>query len=285
MCIQCSFQLFFSFFLGTGKTFFSTTVASISSLPKYVVNGSLADFPESKFTHIDYDDLEDLENCFVIIEDVVRPSDAEAKILNNLLVKIKRHKHVVIHMLMHSIVKQNLSSLVQHFDVIVFSHCFKTRAVFKYYAKRHYAGDPEGALRIWDSFIASSSKTHYLMYNVPLNRFTIVDSKGLIILDKENEIRMIVERCMRPFPNHLESLSLFEFLFAALPAGSLDLDLTLTVKTPLGEKTVSIIDLLGFVTNPDSPDPPNYDIVRVFHVLQDLYSVPYLFIRNIKFLK
>ena len=251
-----------------------------------MVNGSdSTDFPETTYSFIDYEDLNDLENAFVIIEDVVRPSDAESKMLNNLLVRTKRHSNVVVHVICHNITKNNIYSLVQHFDYVVITNSAKNTSLVKNYSKHHYPGDPAIVMRTWDSFRASSSMTHYLSFNIPSATFSIVDEKGLEIVNSQDEIRKKIERCMRPFPNQQEALSLFEFLFAALPQGSLQTDLVLTVQTPSGEVSLSIIDLIGFVTHSDSPPPPNEELVSVFHVLQKLYKIPYLFIRNSHFTK
>lgn len=270
---------------GTGKTTYTINVARLSSYPKFVINGNPDDFPTT-FEHIDYDGLADLENGFVIVEDLVRPTDAEFKKLQTLLVKQKRHDNLYIHMLAHSIMKNNLHSLLQHYDYVVFTNSGKNTPIFKSYVYRHCPQDPEIAMDMWNHFLSEAPKTHYLVYDVAKGDWSTVDEKGSPLDTREAELRKRVLQFVRPFGSVDESMSLFDFLIGCLPAGCLDKkDLIISVRDA-GKNvlSVSLIDVVGYCTDKSNRRPPNDDIVKVFKLLQNMYGIPYLFIINKHFL-
>ena len=102
---------------GTGKTYYARSIAGRSSLPTYVINGKEEDFPSEKFEHITYQDFsedpEEYSNILLVIDDVVRPSDFEAKVINEILVKHKRHENITVFCLAHALERNNLHSLIQ----------------------------------------------------------------------------------------------------------------------------------------------------------------------------
>jgi hypothetical protein len=267
-----------------GKTTYSVNVSQLSSFPKYVINSSPDAYP-SNFEHIDYDDLSDLENAFVIVEDLVRPTEAEFKSLQNLLVKRKRHNNLYTHMLAHSILKNNLNSLMPHFDFVVFTNSGKNVQVFKTYASRHCAQDPETSMHVWNHFVSESPKTHYLVYDVARGVWSTVDEKGSELDSRETELRKRVLQFVRPFGSMEESMALFDFLIGCLPSGSLDKDLIIRLRDSDRKKySVSLLDVIGYCCDKNNRVPPSSDIVEVFKLLQKMYGVPYLFVINKHFL-
>ena len=270
----------------TGKSTYSVNVSGQYSFPKYVVNGNPDQFP-ANYEHIDYEGLVGIENAFVIIEDLVRPTDAEFKMLQNLLVKLKRHNNIFCHVLAHAIEKNNLHSLLQHFDFVVFTHSSKNLSVFKTYVSRHCTQDLETAMHTWNHFLSEASKTHYLVYNVAKGLWSTVDEKGLELDSPETELRNRVLQFVRPFSSPEESMALFDFLIGCLPIGSLDKkDMIISVREGAGKNalSVSLLDIIGYCTDKNSRKPPNDDIIKVFKLLQNMYGIPYLFIMNKHFM-
>ena len=60
---------------GSGKSSLAKSLSSISSLPVFVINGSEGDYNPEKCEHITYQDFydneEEINNCILIIDDII----------------------------------------------------------------------------------------------------------------------------------------------------------------------------------------------------------------------
>ena len=76
---------------GSGKSYLAKSMTNLSSLPVYIINGSEKDYDTDKFQHITFDEFqeseEDISNCNLIIDDIVKPSDLECKIIQQILLQ------------------------------------------------------------------------------------------------------------------------------------------------------------------------------------------------------
>ena len=74
---------------GSGKSSLTKSLSSISSLPVFVINGSEKDYDPENFEHITYQDFydneEEINNCILIIDDIIKPNDFECKVINQIL--------------------------------------------------------------------------------------------------------------------------------------------------------------------------------------------------------
>lgn len=271
---------------GSGKSFLAKSVCSISSLPVYVINGSEKDYDPENFEHMTYQDFkdneEDLNNCILIIDDIVKPNDFECKIINQILVKNKRHQNINFYALAHSIERNNLHSLLQHFDFIVFSNHHKNRKVFEVYAKKFCSKDEEECLIRWDLFVNNEEKTTYLRYNNTLSQFELIDVKGNLLVSPESKLRKEILSYIEPFGQLKESAAFLDYLIKRLPSGVIDEEnLTLSFDNKKGhEFDITIIDLIVFVVSKNLERPPPPEIIYAFRNLQKLYKIPYCFVGN-----
>ena len=241
---------------GSGKSYLAKSLCSISSLPVLVINGSEKDYDPENFEHITYHDFYDNEeginNCMLIIEDIVKPNEFECKVINQILVKNKRHQNINLYALAHSIERNNLHSMLQHFDFVVFSNHAKTQKVFEVYAKKIVGIDEDECAQRWRDFVKSGEpKTNYLRYNNNTSQFELIDVKGNLLVSPESKLRKEIISYIEPFGQIKESAAFLDFLIKRLPPGVIDDEhLTLSFENSKGHKfDVTIIDLVVFVVS------------------------------------
>ena len=272
---------------GSGKSYLAKSLCSISSLPVLVINGSEKDYDPENFEHITYHDFYDNEeginNCMLIIEDIVKPNEFECKVINQILVKNKRHQNINLYALAHSIERNNLHSMLQHFDFVVFSNHAKTQKVFEVYAKKIVGINEDECAQRWRDFVKSGEpKTNYLRYNNNTSQFELIDVKGNLLVSPESKLRKEIISYIEPFGQIKESAAFLDFLIKRLPPGVIDDEhLTLSFENSKGHKfDVTIIDLVVFVVSKNLERPPPPEIIYGFKNLQKLYKIPYCFIGN-----
>ena len=274
---------------GSGKTFLANSVANASSLPTYVINGNDHDFNSERFEHITYnefnDDIDDFKNSILIIDDVVRPSDFESKVINEILVKHKRHSNITVFCLAHALEKNNLHSLIQHFDYVVFTNNVKNTPVFKVYITRYCPKDKQLCKNIWDNFISKDEyKTHYLRYNNKESKFEIIDIKCNVLQNTESKLRQEIYRYIEPNNDYIkESMALFDYLIKKLPPGSVsEDDHILKLKNPDTSeiKEVNIVDIVYWPPRKKLDREPPNNVITAFQSLQKLYNIPHCFLGN-----
>ena len=284
---------------GSGKTQYIKNYVKTVSLPVYIINAKESDVPDN-FEIIDYTDVDEIHNAILIFEDIVRPSEFESKVINTTLVKLKRHNSLVVFVISHHIQKNGLHSIITHFDEIIFSKNVKNTSMFKHYAKRYCPIDEQESLNRWSNFLKTPGTTHYLRYNVISSTFDYLDEQGKKIISQESIIRKEVQRFIEPFGSVNECLALYDYLVKILPPLTIGEDLILTLekrslnppaeakKTPKQmhlKLKINVIDLISYVsnTNFNSEEPPE-EIIVAFKSLRELYKIPFIFIRNKKFL-
>jgi hypothetical protein len=87
-----------------------------------VVNGSGADYPEKTFKHLDSAEIDDLSLASSLCwDDISKPTLPELKKLRKILTFSKNHKHCTVHMIVHSCGGNGVSSLLPHFDHVIFA--------------------------------------------------------------------------------------------------------------------------------------------------------------------
>ena len=277
---------------GTGKSYFAKSVANNSSLPVYIINGQEKDYNTSdRFNHITFEDLieeeDEINNCILIIDDVVRPSDHEAKCINKQLVHRKRHENITTFCIAHGIEKNNLNSLIKHFDYIMFPHDKINRSIFIQYAKKYSNKDKVEYEPKWDDFIRHYPDKLYLRHNIAQHQFEIIDSKGNPITNKDNKLRKKVFTYLSALGDTRLSMAFFDYLMDVLPSGIISNDLYIPVKMKhtRKRKKISIIDVCFLVTTKKENIliPPRKEIISFFKDLQDDYNIPTAFIGNYYF--
>ena len=216
---------------GSGKSTFAKSVAKASSLPTYVINGQEKDFnPEHGFKHITFDELiqdqeeededeREITNCILIIDDIVRPSDIQAKCINKQLVHKKRHDNITTFALSHGIERNNLHSLIKHFDFIMFTHKTTNNPIFKSYAKKYCPMSLKDCLTKWEDFISNEDSKSYFRFNNSTAQFDVIDVQGNILSNTDNEVRKKVFKYLLSFGEPKIAMALFDYLIDVLPAG------------------------------------------------------------------
>ena len=272
---------------GTGKTFYARSIASNSSLPTYVINGKEADFHSEEFEHITYEefhnDPDDYSNSIIIADDVVRPSDYESKVLNEILVKHKRHSNITLFVLAHALEKNNLHSLIQHFDYILFTNNVYNTPVFKVYAAKYCIKNMDMCLHTWKTFL-EKDKTRYLRFNNTQTKFEIVDVKGNVLENSEARLRKTIQSFIEPNNEYIqESMKFYDYLMRVLPANAVtEDDFTLKFRNSKSKTTfdVNIIDLVFFVPRKKIDRPPPNNVILAFKILKNKHSIPNCMIGN-----
>ena len=270
---------------GTGKSFFCKSIAKSSSVEVYVINAKECDFPSEKFEHISYSDLEDdfeqYKNSIIIWDDLVKPSDGECKLIYQILVKYKRFFNINFFCIAHSIQKNNLHSLVQHFDHVIFTNSEKNFPIFKLYAKKYCPQDDDDCLIRWHDF-KKEAATNYLRYHNVKSIWETVDAKGNVLNSPESKLRKEIISFIEPFGQVKESMSLYDYLMKVLPSNSVtESDHILTLKNGQNEEIgVNILDVIYWVPRKNLERPPPSEIITAFRSLQKLFKIPYCFIGN-----
>ena len=270
---------------GTGKSYFCKSISKSSSVQVYVINAKENDFPSEHYEHILYSDLEDdfeeYKNSIIIWDDLVRPSDAESKLIYQILVKYKRFYNINFFCIAHSVQRNNLHSLVQHFDNVMFTNSEKNLPVFKIYAKKFCPKDDQESLSRWYDFTKQAA-TNYLRYDNVKSIWETVDSKGNVLSSPESKLRKEIISFIQPFGQVNESMSLYDYLIKVLPANSItESDHILTLKNAQQEEIgVNILDVIYWVPRKNLDRPPPSEIITAFRSLQKLFKIPYCFIGN-----
>ena len=272
---------------GSGKSYLAKSMTNLSSLPVYIINGSEKDYDTDKFQHITFDEFqeseEDISNCNLIIDDIVKPSDLECKIIQQILVKNKRHKNVNIYALSHQIERNGLHPFMQHFDFIIFTNSVKNTSVFKVYVKKFCPKDYSECMLRWDDFIQKQSKTTYLRYNNIESQFQLIDVKGSLLLDPQTVLRKEILQYIEPFGEVKKCMAFFDYLVKRLPTGVISPDdLTLTLGNQKGDQLppICVLDLCVSVPRTNLERPPPKELIHAFKILQKAYKLPFCFIGN-----
>ena len=272
---------------GTGKTFYARSIAGNSSLPSYVINGKEADFHTEEYEHITFEDIsenpDDFANSLVIIDDVVRPSDFETKVINLILVKHKRHSNITLFVLAHALERNNLHSLVQHFDYVLFTNNVYNTPVFKVYVGRYCPKNKDECMHIWKEFL-EKDKTNYLRYNNNLSKFEIVDIKNNVLESSEAKLRKTIQSYIEPNNEYIqESMKFYDYLMRVMPANTVtEDDFTIRFKNKKSKKTleVNIIDLVFYVPRKKIERAPPVNVIAAFRILKKQHSIPNCMIGN-----
>lgn len=272
---------------GSGKTYLAVSIANNSSLPTFVINGNEEDFNSDNFEHITYEDLadniDDYSNSIVVADDVVRPSENVCKIINEVLVKHKRHSNITLFCLAHALEKNNLHSMIQHFDFIVFTCDRRNTPVFKIYIKKYCPMNKDECMHIWEDFLKGAA-TNYLRFNVKATKFEIVDIKLNVLESSESKLRKEIFRYIEPNNDYVaESMAFFDYLIKKLPANSVSENqhiLQLKNERTNGVLKINIIDLVWYVPRKKLERVPPSDVVTAFRSLKKLYMIPNCMIGN-----
>ena len=186
--------------------------------------------------------------------------------------------------------KNNLHSIIQHFDFICFTNNIKNASVYKVYIKKFCPKEIRECIITWEDFVNKQLKTTYLRFNNLSTVFELIDIKGTVLSNRENLLRkqvlMFVEPFLEQFGLTKQSMAFFDYLSKYLPSGAIsEDDLTLSIKTTNSKKAfdiieVSIIDLIVYVVMKKLERPPPEDIVKAFKFLQKKYKIPYCFCNN-----
>lgn len=270
----------------SGKTYLATSISNSSSYPTFIINGYEDDFNSEKHEHISFADfennVEDYYNSIIIVDDVVKPTDYESKMLCEILVKHKRHGNITLLVLSHSIERNNLHAIIKHFDFVTFTNSQKNTPVFKVYAKKFCPKDFNHCMHNWNEFVQKEGKTHYLRYNHKESKFQIIDSRGNILQNSESKLRKEIARYITPFGQTEKAMVFFDYLIKQLPPNSVTQDdHILTLKNTKGDKIeVNILDLVFWVPRENCEIRPPEEVVTAFRCLQKLYKIPYCFIAN-----
>ena len=219
----------------------------------------------------------------MIIDDIVRPSENACKIIQQMLVKNKRHNNVNIFALSHQIERNGLHPFMQHFDFIIFTNSIKNTSVFKVYVKKWCPKDYQECMLRWDDFIQKQSETTYLRYNNLESQFQLIDVKGTLLLDPQTVLRKEMLQYIEPFGEVKKCMAFFDYLIKRLPAGVISPDdLTLTLGNKKGEQLIPIciLDLCVQVPREKLERPPPQELVQAFKLLQKAYKLPFCFIGN-----
>lgn len=275
----------------TGKSYYAKSIAKASSLPTFVVNGQEKDFnSEDGFNHITFEDLiedeEEVTNCILIIDDIVRPNDQYAKCINKQLVHRKRHNNITTFVIAHGIEKNNLHSMIKHFDYVMFTNSHTNTTIFKSYAKKYCPKDFNESMIKWEDFINNKKKDSatYFRFNTSISEFEIIDIKGNLLIGRDNKLREKVFKYLSPVGETKVSMALFDYLMEVLPAGAISEDLQLHCQDVKSKKKskISLIDFLHYVTSKKENIifPPRQKIIQIFKSMQKNYNIPSVFVGN-----
>ena len=220
---------------GTGKSYYVKSISSASSLQTFVVNGQEKDFNPDEFNHISFEELiedeEEIRNCILVFDDIVRPGDNHAKSINKQLVHRKRHDNITTFVLSHGIEKNNLHSLIKHFDFVMFTNSNNNSSIFKSYAKKYCPKTVDECLIQWNDFVNKQPKTLYLRFNNLTAQFELLDVKGNLLTNSDSKLRKKVFSFLNAVGETKQSMALYDYLVDVLPPGVISDDLQLNFKS------------------------------------------------------
>ena len=273
---------------GTGKTYFTRSIAGNSSLPAFVINGKEADFNTESYEHLTFEefqeDPEEYSNSLLIIDDIVRPSDFVSKIINEILVKHKRHSNITVFVLAHALERNNLHSLVQHFNYVLFTNNTHNTPVFKVYVNRYCPKDKDECMLTWKHFL-EKDKTNYLRFNNNLSKFEVIDIKGNVLENNEAKLRKQIQGFINVPNNEYveESMKFFDYVMRVLPKNSItedDFNIKFYNKKNKHTIEVNIIDLVYYVPRKKLERVPPSNVIEAFRILKMQHSIPNCMIGN-----
>jgi hypothetical protein len=197
-------------------TFFSLAVLLASTATHgYVVRGSPEDFGEN-FIEIPFSDLDvdpKLNSSTVIVDDAIRPDERECEQLYELLVRRRHHDDITVIVNAHSVERNNIHCLVQHFTHVVFTNAAGNASLARSFGRKHYLGDPAEFASVWQKFrLSYPTLGYYLRYTTASGVLDILDTVNGKIMAFENPLRREIQNYLEPFGDVAMRLSLLDYI-------------------------------------------------------------------------
>lgn len=274
---------------GSGKSYYvKSRVLREKHGNAYVVGGEEQDYPpEEGFVHTDLSNVFNLRNCYVVVEDIINPTNKVVNTLRTIFHKIRRHHNLKVFFVSHQITRNNTYSFLPLYHEIVLTCDTANHTVFKKLLSEHDFCEIEEEEEIWNNFMNNSYGRLYLVINAQQKSITIQNNHGVIPqIGFEDVVKRIKTILASSFEGkRLEcQMVLLEHIFAP-PFGvsrdlvSYDLSVNLKGTTSGKEMKVSLVDYLATITDESNPRP-DFDVFALHEYISSQVKIPKLLIKN-----
>lgn len=275
---------------GSGKTTYS--LARSRKFSKVLAVNSDGEFPGAARISSICDLVPALtNNSLVICDDLIKPNNEESAVLRNLLLFHKRHRNIEIHLLIHSVTRNNTFDLLSHVDLLVFTNSSRNAKNFEEVCRLYKVNKRERA-NMWRNFMSYAGKV-YLVVDTSDMEWKIeecelsLDGNGDTNQDDAKDKKRKVYNIISARTNGDAGLAmaLFDHIFDNAPLSELnseDLSLSLVNKKTNRKCKANICDLLYTATTEGTS--PSLSVVYMYKYLRKKFSIPDLFLKNSKFI-
>jgi ABC-type cobalamin/Fe3+-siderophores transport system ATPase subunit len=285
---------------GTGKsTLVKSILAEFSEFgkPIYILNDHSR---KSKYIHINWNQVKELNHCSLVIEDIIQATPAQFRILCEILsVKVHHDRLSPTIAISHALMRQNLYGLLSYFTRIYITGY---RANLRSFTKvLQYFGFQDDAVRehVRNFLACTEPFTHFL---VNVERFTVEKvkfpftpeseesadhlkrikknkngSKRSTMTARDSIAMAKADRYLSVLKNHKEAKAIFELLWCKLNKKLIDpntLEITLPQKSG-GKLVISLIEYIASLTQDeeDKDVPASKETLKFHKYCRSVHSI------------
>lgn len=274
--------------------------------PFFVYNAKCSEYDPAIFNQLaSLEDAEHLENCVLIIEDMICVDDRTMTQLRKLLDYSARHNNLYIFIITHTLIKNGVSSMLPSLGNVVFTKSPGLRKSFKLLVRDFGIAIDDS---IWNDFVSHQDNYRYLALNLKNQNITAIsENPGYIcksilsggekleIHDAESELNKSMEKKRSKIKKisagfstaqQQKMLVIFDVLFESPESFEImGNDCTIKFASSKGSHIkCNIIDLLWYITDESGSVPPK-EVEVAFKILTEDKSIPQVLIKNPNLLK
>jgi hypothetical protein len=252
---------------------------------------------KSNYEQIGWGTVGTISRCGLVVEDVVAATTVQFKILSELLSHSCHHKRISpLIIVSHSLLKQNLNSLLSYFQKIIISGSASNIASLRHLLREFGFTDEEKRFHV-QNLIDNKQKFSHFLFDVdqrtitkisfPLEPVEVDDGIGGRRGKKMKSARDALalakaQRYLAVLPNATEALACWELLWELLPKKLIcPMTLEIALATKRGSKPIRV-SLISYCAALTSTEPPSKEMIR-FHnycVQEKGIRLPEPFVRN-----
>jgi hypothetical protein len=274
---------------GSGKTVAAAELLEAEGRPMHVVNGEP---PSPSFTVCKWSEVLQLSKCSLLVDDLVSVSSANLAILQTLVNVNARHKDVVVILVCHSLVKNNIYSLMSFVTQVNFtmgrSNARSIGLVCDYFRVSKQQRD-----QYVETFLADKAEYGYYVFSTGTLSFTKHGKSGVgapssstaastsapaceaALRLRETAENYVTLFCQEP----QKVLAVYDFIVPRIPVHALKADLTLSLKNK-GSGQMVQLSLLDYLQALNSKERPSRQILSVHAYVGKYVTLPRMFVQN-----
>lgn len=257
---------------GSGKTEAAKILSKKWKKPVIWMDQNFEGFQDEK-------KLREVKSSTIVVDDIIQPSEKETLRIKRLLNVYKRHNENHVVCITHSVVRNNLMSLVSYFDRFLFTSHPNNEPSLDRLLKTLKYPLREDVLKDWNYY---KSKAFYLALNADDRDHSVLSRKDLEPFNEENDEKKLKKMItvLENYMNGKEAKLILEFIASNVSISLISEDdfcvYLKTRKKPLVK--ISMLDYVNVLS--DESKNPDSSIILLHKYLIKRCTFPSLFLKN-----